>query len=84
MHLTLSCNSKTVEDPWNLVVPFSTSNMEMATIDNSLVLSFTNVSDNGFVLLKKNPEYKECLEISVKNVEEKITKGLQSDLIKPS
>ena len=61
MHLTLSCNSKTVEDPWQMVVPFSTSDFEQATIENSLMLSFTNVSDGGFVLLKKNPEYKECL-----------------------
>ena len=57
MHLTFSCNSKTVENPWNLVIPFSTADMEKANVDSSLVISFTNM-ENGFVLLKKNPDYK--------------------------
>ena len=68
MHIILSCNTKTVENPNELAIAFSTSELEKTVVENSLVYSLPNSSSGGYVLLKKHPDYKECLEMSVKNV----------------
>lgn len=55
--------------------------IESIVIEKALYISFRN-PQQGYILFKKNPQFKSCLKLAVSRVGSNIADELESDLIK--
>ena len=70
-----------MKEPEKLALVFSNLKTKTVVIGKSLYIWADEVIP-GYMLFKKNPEYKSCLEITVVKIGDKISNELESDLIK--